>query len=80
VLSLLDGAGIANARLRTMAEFAEHPQLEARDRWRSVSTPVGPVRLPLPPVVVSGREPAMGAVPALGEHTEAIRAEFGGRT
>lgn len=79
VVSLLDEAGIANARLRTMTEFAEHPQLKARDRWRSVATPFGPVRSPLPPVVVAGREPAMGAVPALGEHTEAIRAEFGGR-
>jgi crotonobetainyl-CoA:carnitine CoA-transferase CaiB-like acyl-CoA transferase len=26
---------------------------------------------------MAGREPAMGAVPALGEHTAAIRAELG---
>ena len=74
---LLDEAGIANARLRTPQEFAEHPQLRARDRWREVETPGGTVRALLPPVTVPGREPVMGPVPALGQHNEAIRAEFG---
>jgi itaconate CoA-transferase len=78
VTERLDAVGIANARMRTMAEFAEHPQLAARDRWREVDSPAGPVRSLLPPVTVAGREAAMGRVPALGEHTEAIRAEFGG--
>ena len=73
----LDAAGIANARLRTPAEFAAHPQLAARDRWRQVETPAGPVRALLPPVTVPGREPAMGNVPARGEHTAAILAELG---
>lgn len=76
VTGRLDEVGIANARLRTMAEFAEHPQLAARGRWRDVDSPAGPVRSLLPPVTVPGREPAMGAVPAVGQHTEAIRAEF----
>jgi itaconate CoA-transferase len=73
----LDEAGIANARLRTPAEFAAHPQLSARDRWREVDTPGGRIRALLPPVNVPGREAVMGAVPALGQHTEAIRAELG---
>jgi itaconate CoA-transferase len=73
----LDAAGIANARLRTPAEFAAHPQLAARDRWRQVGTPAGPVRALLPPVTVPGREAVMGHVPALGEHTAAILAELG---
>jgi crotonobetainyl-CoA:carnitine CoA-transferase CaiB-like acyl-CoA transferase len=73
----LDAAGIANARLRTPDEFAAHPQLSARNRWRDVDTPSGPVRALLPPVSVPGREPAMGAVPALGAHTSSILAEFG---
>jgi crotonobetainyl-CoA:carnitine CoA-transferase CaiB-like acyl-CoA transferase len=73
----LDAAGIANARLRTPAEFGAHPQLTARDRWRQVDTPAGQVRAMLPPVTVPGREPAMGKVPALGEHTAAILAELG---
>lgn len=75
-LERLDGAGIATARLRSVAEFAAHPQLGARDRWREFGTPSGPLRGLLPPVTVRGREALMGAVPALGEHTDAVRAEF----
>jgi len=74
VVALLDAAGIASARLRTPAEFAAHPQLAPR--WRAVDTPGGPVRALLPPVTVPGREAAMGAVPALGQHTESVLAEF----
>jgi itaconate CoA-transferase len=76
VVARLDAAGIASARLRTPAEFAAHPQLAARDRWREAATPAGPVRALLPPVTVPGREVAMGAVPALGQHTESVLAEF----
>ena len=75
--ALLDEAGIASARLRTPQEFAAHPQLAARDRWREVDTPGGPIRAMLPPVTVPGREAAMGAVPAVGQHSAAIRAELG---
>ena len=74
--ALLDEAGIANARLRTPAEFAAHPQLAATNRWRTVDTPGGPVRALLPPVSARGREAAMGAVPALGQHTAAVLAEL----
>jgi itaconate CoA-transferase len=76
-VALLDEAGIASARLRTPAQFAAHPQLQARDRWREVPSPAGPVRALLPPVTVAGREAAMGAIPAPGQHTAAILAEFG---
>jgi crotonobetainyl-CoA:carnitine CoA-transferase CaiB-like acyl-CoA transferase len=76
VADRLDAAGIASARLRTPAEFAAHPQLAARDRWREADTPAGPVRTLLPPVTVPGRPAAMGAVPALGQHTESVLAEF----
>ncbi|MBC7303923.1 MAG: CoA transferase [Nocardia sp.] len=75
-VELLDKAGIACARLRTPAEFAEHPQLRARDRWREVDSPGGTIRALLPPVTVPGREARMGAVPRLGQHNDAIRAEF----
>ncbi|NKQ55499.1 CoA transferase [Amycolatopsis sp. K13G38] len=76
-IELLDDAGIANATLRTPAEFTEHPQLEARDRWRAVETPGGSMRALLPPVEVEGREALMRPVPALGEHNATLRAEFG---
>ncbi|MGC0417568.1 CaiB/BaiF CoA transferase family protein [Embleya sp. AB8] len=73
----LDAVGIANARMRTVAEFADHPQHAARDRLREIGSPVGPLRALLPPVTVTGREPAMGPIPAVGEHTAAILAELG---
>ena len=74
VVALLDETGIASARLRTPAEFAGHPQLAGS--WREIDTPAGPVRALLPPVTVPGREAAMGAVPALGQHTDSVLAEF----
>ncbi|MFE0020148.1 CaiB/BaiF CoA transferase family protein [Amycolatopsis sp. NPDC059021] len=69
LIERLDTARIAFARQRSMAEFATHPQLAERDRWRRVATPAGEVDALVPPVTVPGREPAMGPVPALGEHT-----------
>lgn len=72
----LDAAGIAHARQRTMAEFAEHPQLAARDRWREVATEAGPVRALIPPVTAPWPAP-MGAVPAAGQHTEEVLAWLG---
>ena len=77
VIERLDAAGIANARLNTMEEFWTHPQLEARDRWRSVDSPQGPLQALLPPFNLSGFEAKMGPLPALGEHTRPILAELG---
>jgi crotonobetainyl-CoA:carnitine CoA-transferase CaiB-like acyl-CoA transferase len=77
VTAQLDRAGIASARLRAPGELVGHPQLRARDRWRVVSTPDGDVEALLPPVQAAGQAAVMGPVPALGEHTKAIRAEFG---
>lgn len=69
----LEDAGIACARLRDLPAVAEHPQLAARERWREVGTPVGPLRALLPPITLpGGTEAPMGDVPALGEHTEAV--------
>jgi itaconate CoA-transferase len=72
----LDEVGIANARLRTPEEFAAHPQLAARDRWRAVHTPAGTVTALRPPVTVAGRDDPLRPVPGLGEHSAAIRREF----
>ncbi|MFD9718290.1 CaiB/BaiF CoA transferase family protein [Streptomyces sp. NPDC059076] len=74
----LDAAGIASARLNTVRDVAGHPQLAARDRWREVDSPVGPLRALLPPITLpGGPEALMGAVPALGEHTDALLASLG---
>ncbi|MGO4748899.1 CaiB/BaiF CoA transferase family protein [Streptomyces sp. 2MCAF27] len=72
-----DAAGIGNARYNTQRDVLAHPQLAARARWRQIDTPAGPVPALLPPPVIAGHEPPMGAVPALGEHTDAVLAELG---
>ncbi|WP_032796750.1 CoA transferase, partial [Streptomyces sp. HCCB10043] len=77
-LAGLEAAGIACARLNTVADVAAHPQLAARDRWREVGSPVGPLRALLPPITLpGGADPRMGAVPALGEHTDALLRALG---
>lgn len=77
-LARLEAAGIACARLNTVADVAAHPQLAARDRWREVGSPVGPLRALLPPIMLPGSvEARMGAVPALGEHTDALLRALG---
>jgi crotonobetainyl-CoA:carnitine CoA-transferase CaiB-like acyl-CoA transferase len=77
LISLLDRVGIANAVMRTPADFVDHPQLAARHRWAEVTTPNGPVPALLPPVDVPGRRPRLGSVPGLGQQSAAIRAELG---
>jgi itaconate CoA-transferase len=77
VVARLDAAGIANAHMNTVSEFLDHPQLAARDRWRDVGSPAGPLHALLPPINLEGTDPLMGPIPALGEHTEAILREIG---
>jgi len=73
VLARLDAAQIANAQVNTMAEVWQHPQLAARGRWREVDTAAGPVPALLPPGSWDdGDGPRLDAVPALGQHTDAI--------
>jgi crotonobetainyl-CoA:carnitine CoA-transferase CaiB-like acyl-CoA transferase len=73
----LDAANIANAQLRDMHGFSAHPQLEERNRWREVESPVGPLRSLIPPVTSREAGFRMGPVPELGEHTAKILAELG---
>jgi len=77
VISRLEKADIANARLNTMQEFWRHPQLAARERWREVGSPGGAIDALKPPFNLSGFEPRMDAVPAVGEHTRALLLELG---
>jgi crotonobetainyl-CoA:carnitine CoA-transferase CaiB-like acyl-CoA transferase len=77
VVERLEDAGIANARLNSMQEFWDHPQLAARDRWTEVATPAGAVRAAKPPFNLSEFEPRMDAIPALGEHSRKILADLG---
>jgi len=76
VVERLDAAGIANARVNTMADVWAHPQLLARGRWRTIETPKGTVPALLPPGVNDCFEYHMGAIPAVGQHNAAILAEL----
>jgi len=77
VIEKLEEAGIANARLRSVREFLDHPQLRARNRWREVDSPAGPLRALLPPGLPADAEPVMAPIPELGEHTATILSELG---
>ena len=77
VMQRLDQAQIANARMNDMAGVWAHPQLQARQRWQTVHTPAGPVPALLPPGRNDRFTPRMDAVPAVGEHTDAILRELG---
>ncbi|WP_251978500.1 CaiB/BaiF CoA transferase family protein [Salinicola avicenniae] len=77
VIARLDEAQIANAHVNDMAGVWAHPQLAARERWREVGSPQGPLPALLPPGRNAAFEPRMDPVPALGEHSEAILKQLG---
>jgi crotonobetainyl-CoA:carnitine CoA-transferase CaiB-like acyl-CoA transferase len=60
-----------------MAGLWAHPQLQARDRWRTVGSPAGPIPALLPPGRNNTYDYRMDAVPQVGEHTQAILHELG---
>jgi len=73
----LDRAQIANARMNELDEVWAHPQLAARGRWRTMTSPAGELDTLLPPATHADFEARMGPVPAVGEHTDAILRELG---
>jgi itaconate CoA-transferase len=77
VIAKLSTAGIANARMNDMAGLWAHPQLKARNRWRDVDTPVGPMPALLPPGGLGDAEPRMDPIPDVGQHTRAILTDLG---
>ena len=77
VVERLERAQIANARLNAPQEFWDHPQLQARGRWREIGSPVGPLQALVPPVTMQGVEPRMGPIPDVGEQTAAILRALG---
>jgi itaconate CoA-transferase len=77
VVERLEAAEIANARLNTVQEFWDHPQLAARKRWANVDSSAGELKALKPPLNLSDFEPRMDALPALGAHSRGILAELG---
>jgi formyl-CoA transferase len=70
----LDRAQIAFARVNDPALLARHPHL----RRIMVDTPSGTIAYPAPPARSGDIKRHFGRVPAVGEHSEKIRAEFRG--
>ncbi|RRO16933.1 CoA transferase [Saccharopolyspora rhizosphaerae] len=73
----LAAAGVPAAQVNDMAGLVDHVQLTARDRWREVTTPTGPVQGVLPPMTFRDVELPMGAIPELGAHTDVVLDELG---
>ena len=69
----LEQAQIAYARVSTVSDLARHPQL----RRTEIAGVNGPVSLPALAADFEGQPERLGKVPALGEHTETVRREFG---
>jgi itaconate CoA-transferase len=80
VIERLEEAQIANARVNSMQDVWQHPQLKARQRWTQVATPSGPIPALLPPGKTAAYAPRMDAVPGLGQHTANILGELGWST
>ena len=77
VIQRLEKAGIANGNLNSMQDLWQHPQLQARQRWTHIESPIGTLPALLPPGVHSSFEYRMDPVPALGEHSETILEQLG---
>lgn len=77
IIERIERAGMATARINQIDVLWEHPQLAARDRWRTVDSPAGPIPALLPPGKNDAFEYQMGAVPSVGAHSESILLELG---
>ena len=77
IIARLDQGQIANARMNSVQEFLEHPQLASRNRWHEIDSPVGSLYALVPPADLADVEPVMGPIPSLGEHTNVILNEIG---
>lgn len=77
VIRRLEEADIPFGAVNEVAEFVEHPQLAARQRWREVETPAGTLQAIIPPIDLEGMEPRMGAIPDVGDDTDEILEELG---
>jgi formyl-CoA transferase len=72
LMQKLAAADIAYARINDVAGLAGHPHL----RRMTVDTPSGPVSYPATAERYAAVARRYGPVPALGEHTQKVRAEF----
>jgi len=71
----LEAAEIAFGRVNGPDELARHPHL----RRITIGSENGPISMPAPPVQRAGETRSYAPIPALGEHSARIRAEFGSK-
>jgi formyl-CoA transferase len=74
LMAMLQAADIAFARVNDSMLLSTHPHL----RRITVDAPSGPVSMPAPAPLRAGTPRAYRAIPALGEHTDLVKSEFGG--
>ena len=72
LMKKLEAADIAFARVNDCELLSRHPHL----RRVTFDSPSGPVGLPAAAPLFAGDQRRYGPVPALGEHTQKVRAEF----
>ena len=72
IIQRLNDADIAFGRLTDLSDLASHPQ----NRFIEVHSDAGTFQLMAPGFTVRGVTERYGSVPKLGEHTDALRAEF----
>ena len=66
-------ASVAYGSLNTTEDLVNHPLV----RYLPVDTEHGQAQIVAPAIIVDDETPSLGSVPAIGEHTEQIFAEFG---
>ncbi len=72
LIQRLHKGSIAFGALNSVEDLSRHSQL----RRVQVETPSGLVEMVAPPAILTEDDTKLGAVPALGEHSEQLRAEF----
>jgi crotonobetainyl-CoA:carnitine CoA-transferase CaiB-like acyl-CoA transferase len=75
LIKTLDDAAIAFGAVNSVLDLSAHPHL----RRMTAASVGGPIAMPAPPVRRRGEDDLQpGPIPAIGQHTDQIRAEFAG--
>jgi formyl-CoA transferase len=75
----LEAASVAYSRLNDVADVLSHPQVLKRDRLLNIAVPDGQGRVDVlrAPFNIEGLSEEASALPAVGEHTDAVLGELG---
>ncbi|HEX5141814.1 MAG TPA: CaiB/BaiF CoA-transferase family protein [Dehalococcoidia bacterium] len=73
----LEAASVAYSRLNDVADVLGHPQVVQRNRLLDIAVPGGSAGVLRAPFNIEGVDETPSAIPAVGEHTDAILKELG---